>query len=137
MKKPKLILFTALSLLLGSGLLADTKVLDLGKPGTKTPIGQDLILTYSFNVRPAMGMVILKVKVTDKDGNPAEGLTLTGVSDMPEMRDSNSGKVKFQQNKKKDFLLPINVTMPGKWNVTVIIQKKKKVLLTGGVDFHV
>jgi hypothetical protein len=129
-----LLLFT---LLAGSSVLAGAGVPDLGQPGTKTTIGPNLTLTYSFNTHPALGMVILKVQVTDKNGNPVEGVTLTGVSDMPEMHDSNSGKVKFLQNKKKDFLLPINITMPGLWQVTVTIEKDKKYLFTGMINFHV
>jgi hypothetical protein len=117
--------------------LAGVTISDLGQPGTRTPIGQDMALTYNFNVHPALGMVILKVRVTDKDGNPVEGVNLTGVSDMPEMRDSNSGKVKFLQNKKKDYLLPINVTMPGLWQVTVTVEKNKKPLFIGRVNFNV
>jgi hypothetical protein len=110
---------------------------DLGEPGTKTGIGQGLTLTYSFNTHPALGMVVLKVKVTDKDGKPVEGLVIKGVSDMPEMHDSNSGKVVFLQNKKKDYLLPVNVTMPGLWQVTVTVEKGKKTFFTGVVNFHV
>jgi hypothetical protein len=128
---PVFYLFPAFNLHAGSGIQ------DLGKPGTKTAIGKGLTLTYSFNVHPAMGMVILKVRVTDKDGNPEDGISLTGISDMPEMQDSNSGKVKFVQNKKKDFLFPINVTMPGKWQVTVVAEKKKKAFFTGIINFNV
>jgi len=137
MKNIPIILLAVISLLWSSKVMAKDGVQDLGKPGTKTVINNDMTFVYEFNSHPAMGTLILKVKVTDKDGHPVEGLTLIGISDMPEMGDSNSGKVKFVQNKKKDFLLPINVTMPGKWLVTVIIKKQKKVLLTGRIGFHV
>jgi hypothetical protein len=119
-----------------SGVFA-SEVKELGKPGTKTAISPDWTLTYSFNTNPAMGNLIVKVKILDKDGNPVDGLTVIGISDMAEMHDSNSGKVEFVQNKKKDFLLPINVSMPGAWNVMILVKKQKKVLFTGRIDFHV
>jgi hypothetical protein len=137
MKKILTVFLMILSTLLVSSALADTKAQDMGQPGTKTLIGPGWTLTYGFNAHPALGMLILKVRVTDKDGNPVEGITLTGVSDMPEMGDSNSGKVKFQQNKKKDFLLPVNVTMPGKWQVAVTVGKGRKRLFNGVINFNV
>lgn len=137
MKKILSVFLMILSTLLVSTARAGSPPQNLGQPGTKTAIGPGLTLTYSFNTHPALGMLILKVRVTGKDGNPAEGITLTGVSDMPEMGDSNSGKVKFQQNKKKDFLLPINVTMPGKWQVTVSVEKGRKRLFSGVINFNV
>ncbi len=137
LKKLLMVLLPVFLLVLASNVPAGAGALDLGKPGTKTAIGMGLTLTYSFNAHPAMGMVILKVKVTDPDGNPVDGISLTGISEMPEMHDSDSGKVKFVQNKKKDFLLPVNVTMPGKWQVTVGVEKKKKAFFTGVINFDV
>ena len=137
MKKSLIFLTIFITWFLTPSIFAGTGMQDLGQPGTKTVIGTDLTFTYSFNVHPALGMVVLKVKVTDRDGNPVEGLTIKGISDMPEMHDSNSGKVKFLQNKKKDFLLPINVTMPGKWQVTITVEKGKKPLLNGVINFNV
>lgn len=137
MKKILSVILMILSTIMVTDVPADAKIQDLGQPGTKTVIGKDMTLTYSFNVRPAMGMVILKIKVTGKDGKPVDGLVLTGISDMPEMRDSNSGKVTFLKNKKKDFLLPVDITMPGKWQVTVLVEKQKKLLLTGMINFNV
>lgn len=137
MKKSIFPILAALIWLAGASLQAGTTVQDMGKPGTKTVIDKGVQLTYSFNAHLAMGTVILKIKVTDSKGNPVEGYSLTGVYDMPEMNDSNSGKVAFVQNKKKDFLLPINVTMPGKWEVTVTVKKGRKTLITGLIDFNV
>ena len=137
MKKSIFAISAALIWFAGTSLQAVPAVQDLGKPGTKTVIDKSVILSYSFNAHPAMGTVILKIKVTDSKGKPVDGYLLTGVSDMPEMKDSNSGKVAFFQNKKKDYLLPINVTMPGKWEVTVTVKKGRKTVLTGLIDFDV
>ena len=85
-----------------------------------------------------MGMAILKVQLFDKDGKQVTGLEIIGQSDMPSMKGAHdSGEVAFKLNKKGDYLLPVNVVMPGDWEVLLTFSRSKIVLFRGRVTFSV
>jgi len=111
---------------------------DLAGPGKKCWIGEVLYFTYEFDRTPKMGTAILKVKVFEKNGNQVSDLDISGRSDMPSMRGAHdSGDVAFKQNKKGDYLLPVNIVMPGDWEVLLTFSRTKIVIFRGRITFNV
>ncbi len=111
---------------------------DLAKSGKKCWIGEDHYFTWEFDKTPKMGTSILIIKLHDKDGTRVSDLTLTGRTDMPSMRGTHdSGDVPFKNNKAGDYLLPVNVAMPGDWEVLLSFSRDGSVIFRGRIAFHV
>ena len=111
---------------------------DLPKAGQKCWIGEVNYFVYEFDKTPKMGMVILKIRLFDKDGKQVSDLDITGRTDMPAMRGAHdSGEVAFKLNKRGDYLLPVNVVMPGDWEVLLTFSRNKIVVFRGRVAFGV
>lgn len=111
---------------------------DLPKAGKKCWIGEVNYFVYEFDKTPKMGMAILKVRLFDKDGKQVSDLDITGRTDMPSMRGAHdSGEVAFKLNRKGDYLLPVNVVMPGGWEVLLTFSRNKIVVFRGRVAFDV
>lgn len=108
------------------------------KAGEKIKIDADHYFIYSFDKKPQMGTVIMKVQVFDNAGKQDSSYDLTGDSGMPSMRGAHdSGEKPFKLNKKGDYLLPVDVVMPGDWEVRVQFYKDKKPVFLGRVTFDV
>lgn len=108
------------------------------KAGKKHWIGEEYYFIYDFDKRPQIGTIIIKIQVFTKDGKQDSSLEITGSSDMPSMRGAHStGDKPFKLNKKGDYLLPVNVVMPGDWEVVFNFLKDKKPIYTGSVRFNV
>jgi len=106
--------------------------------GHKTVIGKDLVVTYDFNKKPSMGMVIVKVQVFNKKGDKVTSLKISGDSGMPSMKGAHdSGDLLFKLNKKGDYLMPVNIVMPGDWAIKVKFMKDNKVIFYGVINFDV
>jgi len=117
---------------------AEIEFIALTKAGHKTAIGADLFIVYEFNERPKMGTIILKIQVFDKNGNKVTPLTIQGQSGMPSMPGHHdSGQVDFKLSRKKDYLLPVDVVMPGDWEVRLTFMKDGKAMFFGRVNFDV
>jgi hypothetical protein len=111
---------------------------DLPKAGKKCWIGEVNYFVYGFDQTPKMGTAILKVQLFDKDGTQVSDLEITGRSDMPSMKGAHdSGEVAFKLNKKGDYLLPVNVVMPGGWEVLLTFSRNKIVVFRGRISFDV
>jgi hypothetical protein len=108
------------------------------KSGQKYPIGEQYYFIYAFDKRPQMGTIIMKIQVFTKDGKQDTSLEISGDTDMPSMKGAHSsGNQLFKTNKKGDYLLPVNVVMPGEWEVVLNFLKDKKPIFTGSVRFNV
>ena len=106
--------------------------------GKKCWIGEDFYFTYKFDKKPKMGTAILKVQLFNKSGTRTTSLAIIGISDMPAMKGAHdSGEVPFKLNKKGDYLLPVNVAMPGEWEVKLIFMNDKEVVFRGRFAFKV
>lgn len=106
--------------------------------GKKCPIGKDYYFTYSFDKKPQLGTIILKIELFDKDGKKDSSLAVTGDSGMPSMKGHHdSGEVAFKLNKKSEYLLPVNVVMPGDWEVKLVFKKDNKPIYRGSIKFDV
>jgi hypothetical protein len=108
------------------------------EPGQKVTIGAGRYMIYGFDRQPKMGTVIVKVQIYKDDGNKDTTLSVTADSGMPSMRGAHeSGDRPFQLSKKGDYLLPINIVMPGDWEIRLTIMKDGKVIFRGRDDFDV
>ena len=107
-------------------------------PGKKIPIGNDYYLIYGFDKKPKLGTVIMKVEVFAKDGKKDTSFELKADSDMPSMRGAHgSGDRPFKLSKKGDYLLPIDIVMPGDWEIRLTLLKEGKVIFRGSYQFDV
>ncbi|MHB8054746.1 MAG: hypothetical protein ACYDH3_05820 [Candidatus Aminicenantales bacterium] len=107
-------------------------------PGKKCPINDDYYFKYEFSEKPKMGMVILKIQVFDRDKNQVVPFEAVGRADMPEMRGTHdSGDVEFKVNKVNNYLLPVNVVMPGEWEIKVVFLLNDKAVFHGNIKFDV
>ena len=111
---------------------------DLAKSGKKCWIGEVNYFTWEFDKTPKMGTSILVVKLYDKDGKRVSDLAIAGRSDMPSMRGAHdSGEVAFKTNKAGDYLMPVNVVMPGGWEVRLTFSRNGIVIFRGRIGFDV
>lgn len=107
-------------------------------PGKKCRVNDDFYFTYRFSEKPKMGTVILKVQVFDKSGTQATPYLIKGRSDMPSMQGGHdSGDVEFKLSRKNDYLLPVNIVMPGDWEVRLTLEKDGTPVFYGRVNFRV
>jgi hypothetical protein len=106
--------------------------------GDKCPIGEDYYFIYNFDKKPQLGTVILKVELFNKEGQRVTDLKITGDSGMPSMKGHHdSGDLEFKLNKKGDYLLPVNVVMPGDWEVKLKFFKGEEVVYRGSIRFDI
>jgi hypothetical protein len=111
---------------------------DLPKAGEKCWIGEVCYFVYAFDQTPKMGTTILKLRLFDRDGRQISDLDITGRSDMPAMRGAHdSGDLAFKLNKSGDYVLPLNVVMPGDWEVRLTFSRNKVVVFRGRLTFAV
>jgi len=110
----------------------------LSGEGQKCDLGAGYSFQYSFDKKPQMGMVILKIEVFDKDGKKDTSFAITGDAGMPTMRGHHdTGMIGFKISSKGDYLLPVNVVMPGKWDIRMIFSKDGKAVYRGVINFNV
>jgi hypothetical protein len=107
-------------------------------PGKKVPIGDGYYLIYGFDKKPKLGMVIMKVEIFNKDGKKDTSFEVKGDADMPSMKGAHStGEQPFKLSKKGDYLLPINIVMPGDWEIKLTVIKDGKAVARGRHNFDV
>ncbi|MGD9973516.1 MAG: hypothetical protein AB7S77_10675 [Desulfatirhabdiaceae bacterium] len=143
MKKPMSIRGMVVAVILTSTVLLSvssfaTGFSPLSGEGKQIWIGKDYYFTYGFNKKPQMGTIILRVELYDKNGKRDTSLKITGDSGMPSMAGHHdSGDIAFQLNNRGDYLLPVNVVMPGDWEVRLIFLKDGKPIFKGSIPFNV
>lgn len=121
-----------------SGAQAEPVFQDLAKSGKKCWIGEVNYFTWEFDRTPKMGTAILIIKLYDKDGKQVSDLSISGRSDMPSMRGAHdSGEVAFKTNKAGNYLLPVNIVMPGDWEVLLTFSRNGIVIFRGRIAFDV
>jgi len=107
-------------------------------PGKKVPIGNDQYLIYGFDKKPKLGTVIMKVEIFTKDGKKDTSMQAKADAGMPSMKGAHeTGERPFSLSKKGDYLLPINLVMPGDWEVRLTLMKEGKVMFRGSYQFDV
>ena len=107
-------------------------------PGKKVPIGNGYYLIYGFDKRPKMGMAIMKVEVFTGEGKIDTTFELKADAGMPSMGGAHeTGDKPFKLSNKGDYLLPINIVMPGDWEVRITVSKEGKITYRGRYNFNV
>jgi YtkA-like len=106
--------------------------------GKKCRIDDQFQFTYEFTEKPKMGTAILRIRIIDREGNQTTALTVLGRSDMPAMAGGHdSGDQEFKLNKKGDYLLPVNIVMPGEWEVKLTFKRGDDAVFRGLFRFDV
>jgi len=111
---------------------------ELPGSGKNCRIDDDFHFTYEFTEKPRMGTAILRVRIFDRDGNQSTAFTVLSRYDMPSMAEAHdSGEQEFKLNKKGDYLLPVNIAMPGEWEVKLTFKRGDSVVFRGAFRFDV
>jgi hypothetical protein len=120
----------------GTGHIPDYPL--LAAPGRKVSIGNGFYLIYGFDKKPKLGTVIMKVEIFNQEGGKDTSLEVKGDAGMPSMRGAHeTGDRLFVLSKKGDYLLPVNIVMPGDWEIHLTIVKGGKAIFRGRYNFDV
>ena len=96
----------------------------LPKPGAKVPLGKDHYFTYGFTQPPKLGNAIMRVEIFTLAGQRDRSFTVRGDADMPSMRGAHSsGPKPFALSAKGAYLLPVQLVMPGDWEIKLSFEK--------------
>ena len=107
-------------------------------PGKKVPIGNDQYLKYGFDKKPKLGTVIMKVEIFTREGEKDTSIEVKADAGMPSMKGAHeTGDRPFKLSKKGDYLLPINIVMPGDWEIRLTLLRDGKVIFRGSYQFDV
>jgi hypothetical protein len=107
-------------------------------PGKKVPVGSDLYLIYGFDKKPKLGTMIMKVEIFSKEGKKDTSFEVKADAGMPSMKGAHeTGDQPFQLSQKGDYLLPINIVMPGGWEIRLTLLKAGKIIFRGSHQFNV
>ncbi len=66
--------------------MPDKNTVPVLKAGQKHWIGDESYFVYTFDKKPQIGTIIMKIQVFSKDGKQDSSLEITGSADMPLMR---------------------------------------------------
>jgi len=104
----------------------------------KNPLPDGRYFTWKFDREPKIGTVILILSVHNPDGQLTQVYSITGRSDMPSMRGHHdSGEVSFKTNARGLYLLPVDIVMPGEWEVIITFKEKEQTIFRGRILFKV
>ena len=107
-------------------------------PAKKVPIGTDYYLIYGFDKKPKLGQLIMKVEIFTKEGKKDTSMEVKADAGMPSMKGAHeTGDRPFKLSKKGDYLLPINIVMPGDWEIRLTLLKGGKIIFKGSYQFDV
>jgi hypothetical protein len=107
-------------------------------PGKKVMIGNDYYFIYTFDKKPKMGTVILKVELYTMGGKKDTSFEIKGDAGMPSMKGAHdTGNRPFKLSQKGIYLLPVDIVMPGDWEVRLTFLKNGKVVFRGSHRFDV
>jgi nitrous oxide reductase accessory protein NosL len=118
--------------------VSDPSFTALPKPGKKVVISDAYWFTFEFDKKPTMGTVIVKVQVHAADGARVTSLDIKGDADMPSMKGAHAMANRFfKLNKKGDYLMPVDIVMPGDWEIYLTFYDKGKLLFRGKYAFDI
>lgn len=110
----------------------------MSEPGKKVQIGNGYYLIYGFDKKPKLGTAIMKVEIFTREGKKDTSFEVKADTDMPSMRGAHAtGDRPFVLSKKGDYLLPINIVMPGDWEIKLTVMRDGKVVARGRYNFNV
>ncbi|MDD5167674.1 MAG: hypothetical protein PHN75_02575 [Syntrophales bacterium] len=107
-------------------------------PGKQVPIGDGYYMVYGFDKKPKMGMVIMKVEIFDREGRKDTSFEVKAHAHMPSMKGAHVIVDRaFRLSKKGDYLVPLDIVMPGDWEIRLTVLKGGKVIFRGRYNFDV
>ncbi len=108
------------------------------QPGKKVSLPDGHYFIYGFDKKPKLGTLIIKVEIFSKEGIKDTSFEIKADSGMPSMKGAHeTGGQLFTLSKKGDYLLPINIVMPGDWEIKLTFSKGGKVIFRGSHQFDV
>jgi hypothetical protein len=138
LKLPALLLGLTLALASAATVRAsENDFPSLPKPGAKIPLGSGHYFVYGFTASPRLGSAIMKVEVFTLDGRRDTAFRVSGDLDMPSMRGAHStGSKNFSVSAKGFYLLPVQIVMPGDWEMKFAFEKAGETVLRGAYLFN-
>jgi len=110
----------------------------MAAPGKKVSIGKDYYFVYNFDKKPKLGTVIVRVEVFTADGKRDTSFEVKGDCGMPSMKGAHDmGEQPFKLSKSGTYLLPIQIVMPGDWEIRLTFLKNGQVVFRGSHSFDV
>jgi hypothetical protein len=107
-------------------------------PGKKVPIGSGYYLIYGFDKKPKLGTLIMKVEIFTEEGAKDTSFEVKADAGMPSMKGAHeTGDRTFKLSKRRDYLLPISIVMPGDWEIRLTVLKDGKIIFSGKYNFDV
>lgn len=102
-------------------------------PGKRVAIGDNYYFSFNFDKTPKVGVVVLKVQVYSniKKGARVKDFEITGLSGRVSREDAGLAEGQFKLNRLGDYLLPVNFTAKGDWEVRLILRKDGKPMYYG------
>jgi hypothetical protein len=139
MKRKSLVICASIvSLMIGTAWAAGAQEPVLLKAeGRKNSLPSGGYFTWRFDKKPQMGVVIVVLQAFSRTGAKDTAYEITGQYGMTGMRMHDSGPVPFQRNKKGDYLLPVQISMPGAWQIQIEIRRAGKPVTVGTIEFEV
>jgi hypothetical protein len=108
----------------------------LPKSGEKIPLDAKHYFSYAFAKAPKLGTSILRVEIFTLNGVHDTSFAVKGDADMPSMRGMHSsGDQNFALSAKGVYLLPVQLVMPGDWEVALTFLKEGKTVFRGSYLF--
>jgi hypothetical protein len=108
----------------------------LPKSGEKIPLDAKHYFSCAFAKAPKLGTSILRVEIFTLDGVRDTSFAVKGDADMPSMRGMHSsGDQPFALSAKGVYLLPVQLVMPGDWEVALTFLKGEKPVFRGSYLF--
>jgi hypothetical protein len=124
--------------LAASGTQQSQAYFSMPEPGAKVQIGSGYYMVYGFDKKPKLGTVIMKVDIFKGEGERDTSFQVKGDSGMPSMRGAHeTGDRVFQLSRKGSYLLPIDIVMPGDWEIRLTILRDGKVFFRGRYNFDI
>ncbi|WP_306600893.1 FixH family protein [Geothrix sp. 21YS21S-2] len=121
-----------------AGVPAPSDYVRLARPGDRIPLDAETSFVYGFTKAPKLGTATLRVEILRRDGTRDTSFTVRGDADMPSMRGAHStGSKAFSVSSKGVYLLPVNLVMPGDWEVRLTFERGGKTLLRGAYLFDI
>ncbi len=140
------LIFLATMIMIEEGLCVGAETSSVGTEDTIVAVSLDkkywindrYYFTCSFDKKPRIGTAVLKIQIFTKDGGRDTSFLLKGESDMPGMRGAHhTGPQPFKLNNKGDYLLPIDVVMPGDWEIILTFKDGDRIIFRGRILFRV
>jgi len=106
------------------------------KSGGKVPFDPDHYLIFGFDKAPKLGTAIMRVEIFRRDGKRDTSFTVKGAADMPSMRGAHgAGDKAYSLSAKGVYLMPVQLVMPGGWEVSFNVIKNGKTVYRGAYLF--